>query len=194
LQDTIKSLVEACRSCLGTDHAARDVRQVVADAIADHQGLVSELGQPARAGIQRLHVADDLTVLNVIWAPRMTLRPHNHNMWAVIGVYAGREDNIFWRRSEPQSAGIIEAAGARSLGPGDVFPLGSNIIHSVTNPTSGFTGAIHVYGGDFFTTERSEWDPAHLTEKPYNLEQNMKLFQESNAMWAESAAQKSQSN
>ena len=24
--------------------------------------------------------------------------PHNHEMWAVIGVYTGREDNIFWRR------------------------------------------------------------------------------------------------
>jgi len=24
----------------------------------------------------------DLTILNLIWAPRMTILPHNHNMWA----------------------------------------------------------------------------------------------------------------
>jgi predicted metal-dependent enzyme (double-stranded beta helix superfamily) len=32
---------------------------------------------------------------NVVWAPKMTIMPHNHCMWAVIGVYTGREDNIF---------------------------------------------------------------------------------------------------
>jgi predicted metal-dependent enzyme (double-stranded beta helix superfamily) len=28
----------------------------------------------------------------------MMVMPHNHHMWAIIGVYGGREDNIFWRR------------------------------------------------------------------------------------------------
>jgi len=27
----------------------------------------------------------------------MTIMPDNHRMWAVIGIYTGREDNIFWR-------------------------------------------------------------------------------------------------
>jgi predicted metal-dependent enzyme (double-stranded beta helix superfamily) len=40
--------------------------------------------------------------------------PHNHQMWAVIGVYTGREDNIFWRRI-PGGGGRLEAAGARAL-------------------------------------------------------------------------------
>jgi predicted metal-dependent enzyme (double-stranded beta helix superfamily) len=111
----------------------------------------------------------------------MTLMPHNHNMWAIIGVYQGREDNIFWRRIKDDSSGTIEAAGARSLGPGDVQPLGRNIIHSVTNPTSMLTGAIHVYGGDFFEMERSEWDPEALEEHPYDIDKNLKIFEDSNA-------------
>ena len=110
----------------------------------------------------------------------MTLMPHNHNMWAVIGVYGGREDNIFWRRRGDDSRGRIEAAGAKSLGPRDVRALGRDIIHSVTNPTSQFTGAIHVYGGDFFAVDRSEWDPENLEEHPYDIEKNMKLFEEAN--------------
>ena len=48
--------------------------------------------------VQKLCHSSDLTILNVIWAPHMTIMPHNHQMWAVIGIYTGREDNIFWRR------------------------------------------------------------------------------------------------
>jgi len=52
----------------------------------------------ARSEVQKLCHSSDLTILNVIWAPHMTIMPHNHQMWAVIGIYTGREDNIFWRR------------------------------------------------------------------------------------------------
>jgi len=110
----------------------------------------------------------------------MTIMPHNHLMWAVIGVYTGREDNIFWRRMPEAAGGRIEAAGAKSLGERDAEPLGRDIIHSVTNPVSRLTGAIHVYGGDFFAVSRSEWDPETLREGRYDLEKNMRLFEEAN--------------
>ncbi|MAW56111.1 MAG: hypothetical protein CMM69_11940 [Rhodospirillaceae bacterium] len=99
-------------------------------------------------------------------------------MWAAIGVYTGREDNMFWRRVEGAPDGHIEAAGAMDLSPGEVSPLGPGIIHSVTNPIPRLTGAIHVYGGNFFDTPRSEWDAETLTEQPYDVEKNMRLFQE----------------
>ena len=46
---------------------------------------------------------------------------------------------------------------ARSCAPGDVALLGDDVIHSVTNPLTTCTAAIHVYGGNFFTRERSDW-------------------------------------
>jgi len=48
-------------------------------------------------------VASDpfVSVLNVIWAPFMLLLPHDHKMWASIGIYTGREDNIIWERRGP---------------------------------------------------------------------------------------------
>jgi predicted metal-dependent enzyme (double-stranded beta helix superfamily) len=58
--------------------------------------------------------------------------------------------------------------------------LDTTIIHSVTNPISRLTGAIHVYGGDFFATERSEWDPETLGEHPYDVEKTLRLFEEAN--------------
>jgi predicted metal-dependent enzyme (double-stranded beta helix superfamily) len=49
--------------------------------------------------------------------------PLNHGMWAVIGIYTGREDNIFWRRPADVPGGRIEAAGARALSPNPPIKL-----------------------------------------------------------------------
>ena len=105
----------------------------------------------------------------------MTILPHNHRMWAVIGLYTGREDNVFWRRLPQDAASRVEAAGAKALCEKDAEPLGRDIIHSVTNPIPRLTGAIHVYGGDFFGTARSEWEPETLPSVP-TTEKNMRFF------------------
>jgi predicted metal-dependent enzyme (double-stranded beta helix superfamily) len=41
----------------------------------------------------------------------MTIMPHDHRMWAVIGVYTGREDNIFWRRVAGEAGGLTAELG-----------------------------------------------------------------------------------
>ena len=102
-------------------------------------------------------------------------------MRAVIGIYTGREDNIF-RRRVPGHPDKVEAAGARALCEKDAQPLGRDIIHSVTNPIPRLTGAIHVYGGDFFGVERSEWDAETLLENPCEGEKMARRFEEANAM------------
>jgi predicted metal-dependent enzyme (double-stranded beta helix superfamily) len=183
---SLEQFIADCRLALAEDQSHRSVREVVARAVADPAGVLKGLGEPRRAEVQKLYHSRDLTILNVIWGPRMTIMPHNHEMWAVIGVYTGREDNIFWRRIPGSENGRLEAAGARALCERDAEPLGHNIIHSVTNPISRLTGAIHVYGGDFFEAVpiRSEWDPETLVELPYNVEKNMRLFEEANAALA----------
>ena len=65
--------------------------------------------------------------------------------------------------------------------PADAAPLGRDIIHSVTNPIPRFTGAIHVYGGDFFAVERSEWDPETLLEGRYDAQKTMRYFEAANS-------------
>ena len=176
----LEVFVAECRSSLADHAPQRAARETVARAVSDPASLLRAIGEPTRGGIYALHRADDLTIIHVVWPPRMTLMPHDHRMWAVIGVYGGREDNIFWRRIEDGPTEQIEAAGARSLGAGDNTAFGSEIIHSVTNPTAQLTGAIHVYGGDFFATTRSEWDPITLREQPYDIEKNLQLFEEAN--------------
>jgi predicted metal-dependent enzyme (double-stranded beta helix superfamily) len=174
--------VDECRSALAADHPQKFVREIAARAVSDPSSVVKVLGEPTKAEIQRLHHSPELTVLNVIWAPKMTLFPHDHAMWAVIGIYGGREDNIFWKRTSGER-GKVEAAGARSLGDRDAVILGSDIIHSVTNPIPRLTGAIHVYGGDFFNAKRSEWDPETLLERACDVDRLVRQFEEENKRW-----------
>lgn len=172
--------IAECRAALADGEPPRALREVVTRAVSDPAALMRAIGEPQRAGVQKLYHAPGLTILNLAWGPGMTIMPHNHRMEAVIGLFGGREDNIFWRRIETEAGPRLEAAGAHSLGARECMPLGRDIIHSVTNPLGKLTGAIHVYLGDFFAAERSEWEPESLTEKAYDVVKNMALFEESN--------------
>ncbi len=173
----VERFVADCRAAHAEDRTHKAVREVLARAVAEPRAMLQALGEPARAEVQKLYHSSELTILNVIWGGHMTIFPHNHRMWAVIGIYTGREDNIFWRRLP---GGRVEAAGAQSLCERDAVPLGPEIIHSVTNPIPRLTGAIHVYGGDFFATERSEWDPDTLLERRYDAQNTLRFFEEWN--------------
>src|SRR5215468_335569 len=86
----LDQFVSDCRAALKQDASHKFVREVVAQAVSDPAAVLKALGEPTRAEMQVLHRSGHLTVLNVIWAPWMTLLPHNHQMWAVIGIYTGR--------------------------------------------------------------------------------------------------------
>jgi len=176
----LEQFIADCRAAVADNTSPQAVREVVARAVADPAAVLKGLGAPQRAEVQKLYHANDLTILNVIWGPHMTIMPHNHEMWAIIGIYTGREDNILWRRLPKEDGGKIEAAGAKALMEQDAFPLGRDIIHSVTNPIPRLTGAIHVYGGDFFGVTRSEWDPESLLAQPYDVKKTMRLFEQAN--------------
>ena len=177
----LEQFIDDCRTAISQDHSHKFVREVVARAVFDPAAVLKALGDPKRAAIQTLHRSNDLTILNVIWPASFTLIPHNHQMWAVIGVYTGREDNIFWRRLPESANGAVEAAGARSLCAKDAHPLGPDVIHSVTNPLLRLTGALQIYGGDFFGVTRSEWDAETLSEQHAQADRTVRLFEKANA-------------
>ena len=174
----LEHFVADCREAVTRSHDHKEIGELVARAMSDPDAVTQALGVPERPGLTPVYRSADLTILNVVWQPSMTVQPHDHHMWAVIGIYGGREDNIFWRRIKDDPNGRVEAAGARNLGTGDWLPLGADIIHSVTNPIPRLTGALHVYGGDFFEAERSEWDPENLHESPLDIERVKAMFED----------------
>jgi predicted metal-dependent enzyme (double-stranded beta helix superfamily) len=172
----VDELVAACHDAAAETQPLLAVRDVLERAVADPSAIAEAL-PPTRAELVPLHVSPELTVLKVVWGPGMLLGPHDHRMWAAIGIYSGGEDNRFFRRAGEG----VETSGERALRPSDVCLLGDDVIHQVYNPTAECAGAIHVYGGDFFATPRSEWVGEPLREGPFNVDRVLSLFEEANA-------------
>ncbi len=151
------------------EEALRDpagVKQAL-DSIAAGRDISVAAGRDISEGsIGDIFRSPALTVLKVAVPPKLKSPPHNHRMWAVIGVYDGQENNTFYRRS----GNGLEQAGGRDLKTSDVVVLGEDAIHAVENPLDRVSCAIHVYGGDLPEMPgRSIWNPFTFEEHPYDF-------------------------
>lgn len=162
----VEAFVADCQTALAESQPALAVRELVERAVSSPREIDAALGVASEGGLRCLHRAPDLTVLQVVWPPGAELFPHDHRMWAANGIYAGVEENSFYRRTD----GGLQRAGGKSLHAGEVALLGTEAIHAVANPSRSYTAAIHVYGGDFFNTPRAQWDPQTLIEAPFDIE------------------------
>ncbi len=181
----LDTFIEDCRACLDEPEPRLAVRETVSRAVSDASAVAA--ARPTdEAGLTLLYRSDDLTIVDLVWAPGMEIFPHDHRMWACIGIYTGREDNRFYRRPSPADSGggggLVESGGKR-LETSEVTLLGSDTIHAVHNPLSAPTGALHVYGGDFVAQERSQWLPPELVEQPYDTDRVTRLFADADAAW-----------
>lgn len=174
----LDQLIADCEEARADAQPRLAIREVLARALS-RPAEVAEALAPTEGGLTLLHHTGELTVLHVVWAPGMTLYPHDHRLWAAIGIYAGQEDNAFYRRSGPGERTLTESGGKRVV-TGDVLVLGDDAIHSVTNPLDRLTGAIHVYGGDFVNEPRSQWGPGPRLERPYDMDEARRQFAEAN--------------
>ena len=100
------------------------VRDVLARAVRQPSAVLARLGAMDSAGLDVMHRSATLTIFAAHWAPQMSLPAHDHRMWALIGLYAGREDNIYWSRT----AGGLRARSATithsCTSPGAFTPMG----------------------------------------------------------------------
>lgn len=173
---------EDCLAALDESDPQAAIRAHLERALSDPMSVLTGMGEPDEAGVDVLLASPRLTIFAAKWAPRMTLSPHNHEMWALIGMYAGREDNIFWKKTQHG----LRAGGASALFAGDVLSLPRDVIHSVTNPLERFSAGLHIYGGDFFDTPRSLWNPETLAEEPNDGERVRATFAAENERYRRS--------
>jgi predicted metal-dependent enzyme (double-stranded beta helix superfamily) len=170
--------IESCLEALKERSPQLAMQDLVREAVGQPGAVEKALGTPSDSGITTVYRSDDLTILNVVWAPLMNIYPHDHRTWAVIGIYGGQEDNAFYRRRKDGPG--LDLVNDRSLSEEETISLGADAIHAVANPRRKYTGAIHVYGGDFFAIERSEWESAQAPEQPYNMDHALRTFAEAN--------------
>ena len=166
-----------CRNALTESSPELAIKEILERAVSSPGEVEAALGTPLQGEITALHHSPDLTIMNVVWVPGMAAPPHNHHLWALIGLYGGQEDNTFYRRD----GAAVRAAGGKQLVIRDTALLGTEIIHSVANPLRQFTGAIHIYGGDFIRTPRSDWETG--TERPFDMVRARQIMAEANERW-----------
>ena len=168
-----------CHDDLEESNPMMAIRETVHRTVHDGLDLERHFGPYRRGGSQVLHNSDSLTVLHIVWPPGISIFPHDHQTWAVIGIHAGIEDNTFYRRSENG----LHNMGTVRLAPHESRALPVDAIHAVANPESTPTAAIHVYGGDFLRIPRSEFDADTYEERPYDAKHAASVFERANEAW-----------
>jgi predicted metal-dependent enzyme (double-stranded beta helix superfamily) len=170
LMFTLADFMDACRAAVERKTGPAAILQLMRGAVAQAGDLAAALAE--RNPDEPLFRSDALTVFAVTLQPGEVGVPHDHRMWAVIGVYEGAERNRFFQRSR----GGLTAADVRVVEAGDALLLGDDVIHAIENAGDGPLKALHVYGGDLITAERSMWHPETDEERPLEFS----LFEEWN--------------
>jgi len=170
--------INQCKEIAHLDDSHKRIKLILDEALKDPESIMKALGRPTSAGVEALYEAPNLSILNFVWAPGMELHPHNHNLWAIIGIYTGVEENTFYVRKDDE----IVKQNSKNISTGNAMMLGKDVIHSVKNPSTEFTGGIHIYGGNFVGVERSQWDKGPREESPYNMDQTRQLFADANSI------------
>lgn len=157
MENTFATVIENCKRALDTPDPQSNVEIVLQEAVKNPAiaRAISKRTKFANLEDLAIHRSEDLTMLAVALPPGFFAGPHNHNLWSVVGVCAGQEDNEFFERD---GTGLRRTAEVSVVGPG-VLPNGADVIHAIRNPLDVPLLALHAYGGDLFATPRSNWDP-----------------------------------
>lgn len=150
-------------------HVGVAIDEVLSRVVSNPMAIETALGHPRGMPVfSTWHHTASLTILHVVWPPDVDLMPHDHNgLWAAIGLYGGQEVNRIFR-SLP--GGGVELRRTKTMRARDTVVLGGDTIHAVANPTREWTGAIHVYGGDYFADGKQMWGNTAAEPEPFVLE------------------------
>lgn len=167
----LRRFVTDCRTAATTDAAVVDIARLL-EALLSNPAAVADAAGPLPSSLpevgldETLHEADDLTVMVVTTVPGIDQPPHDHRMAAIIGVFAGCEDQRFFVRLP---TGLKELTG-RSIETGKVLTLGRKSIHAISAPGPEPSRAIHVYLGRLEAEERSLFHPDTFVEESLTID------------------------
>jgi len=166
MDSVFATVIDKCKSALGAPDPQSEVEAIVLEAARDPQiaRAISARTEYKTLEDLAIHRSDDLTLLAASLPPGFRAGPHNHNLWSVVGVCAGREDNQFFERD---GDGLKQTGEVSVIGPG-VLSNGADVIHAISNPLDTPLVALHAYGGDLFATPRSNWDTETHEEIPFD--------------------------
>ena len=165
---SLETLISDCQSAAAQPDAQTAMEPIIAAAVEDPAiaEAVSAFDSFQSLEDLALHRSARLTLLAGVLPPGFRANPHNHNIWSVVGVCSGQEDNEFYERD---GDGLKQVGRASVVAPG-VLPNDPEVIHAISNPLDEPLLVLHAYGGDLFATPRSNWDPETHKEIPFDWE------------------------
>lgn len=149
-----EAFANECVAMLDESDPAAAIAEVVARRVHAPSALEAVFQVPVDPdddGI--LYQSPDILVAYAMFPAGFKTGLHDHTVPAVIGVWAGYEDNhLYARRGEG-----LEKADVARLHPGEVLVLDQDAVHDVHTSTGAWSGAFHVYLGDLLNADRHEW-------------------------------------
>ena len=139
-------------------------------------------GDPREAHLQVLYPGPELVIENMVWAPGMSYPAHNHNTPVMTGVYAGLEVNDFYHQTRSRKGGAsLRRTETVDIAEGQAVLMAHDAIHRIANPNRRtFTGAFHIYMGDYLHSSRSIWYPDEASETPASFALTKDIFAAAN--------------
>jgi predicted metal-dependent enzyme (double-stranded beta helix superfamily) len=168
MDQVFTALIDECTNALESSNPQKSVEAVLLEAVNDPAmtRAIASLTSFSSLADLAIYRSDDLTLLAGALPPAFSAAPHNHNLWSVVGVCAGQEDNEFFARD----GGGLRRVGEVSIVAPGILANPAEIIHAIRNPLATPLVALHAYGGDLFAVPRSNWNPETHEEIPFDWE------------------------
>lgn len=166
MESVFVSVIDKCRAALDTPDPQASIEAILLDSAHDPAIVEAISGRTRFAGLEdlALYRSNSLTLLAGALPPGFKAAPHNHNLWSVVSVCAGQEDNEFYEQTD---GGLKQVGRASVVAPG-VLANAADVIHAICNPLDVPLVVLHAYGGDLFGVARSNWDPETHEEVPFD--------------------------
>lgn len=168
METEFKTIIEQCEAALDSANPQAKIEAILL-AAAKEPAVVAAIAKRTKfQSLEDLALfrSDHLTLLAGALPAHFSVGPHNHNLWSVVSVCAGQEDNQFYKRD---GEGLRQIGSKSIVAPG-VLANGVDVIHAIRNPLESPLLMLHAYGGDLFATPRSNWDPVTHKEIPFDWE------------------------
>lgn len=166
MENVFDAVTEKCLAAVQEPDPQSKVEQILLETASDPAMLEAISARTKFANLEDLAIyrSDSLTLLAGSLPPGFRAEPHNHNLWSVVSVCAGQEDNEFYERD---GTGLKQTGSASVVAPG-VLANPADVIHAICNPLDVPLVVLHAYGGDLFGVARSNWDPKTHEEIPFD--------------------------
>lgn len=147
-------LVEELKSASKSADPKYEVKAIMERVFSDPDAIRHHIPHFEEDEIN-LYEDDAISVWVCRFMPGAPIPPHDHQMPAMIGLYAGVERNRFFKL---ETESKITETGHVDLNPGEILNIAPTAIHAVECVSDEPSCGIHVYFGPLQTIDRSLFD------------------------------------